>query len=175
MIEAGGVTREREREKSKSTWIKDWDPEDASFWAKTGKGIARRNLLWSIVAENLGFSIWLIWSVVATKLPKAGFHYSTDQLFDLVAYPGLVGALKAAIDAARIESATVLGFVSAIGACGGYLIPRAFGASIKSTGSAHSALVLFLVFYGTCVLLTQAFYMRKKAAGAALGSLEAQV
>jgi len=81
-------------------------------------------------------------------------------------------ARQAAIDAARIESATVLGFVSAIGACGGYLIPRAFGASIKATGSAHSALVLFLVFYGTCVFLTQAFYMRRKAPSAALGGLE---
>ena len=55
--------------------------------------IARRNLIWSIVAENIGFSVWLIWSIVATKLPQAGFHYTTDQLFQLVALPGLIGAL----------------------------------------------------------------------------------
>ena len=60
---------------------------------KSGRRIARRNLIWSIVAENLGFSIWLIWSVTATRLPKVGFHYSTDQLFNLVALPGLVGSL----------------------------------------------------------------------------------
>ena len=76
-----------------STWISEWNPEDEAFWESTGKSIARRNLIWSIVAENLGFSIWLIWSVVATKLPKAGFHYSTEQLFQLVALPGLVGSL----------------------------------------------------------------------------------
>src|SRR5215467_3007876 len=52
-----------------------------------------RNLFWSILAEHLGFSIWLIWSIVATKLPQAGFHYTTDQLFQLVALPGLVGSL----------------------------------------------------------------------------------
>ena len=57
------------------------------------QGIAQRNLVWSIVAENIGFSIWLIWSVVATKLPKIGFQYTPEQLFDLVAVPGLVGAL----------------------------------------------------------------------------------
>ncbi len=76
-----------------STWIADWNPEDEKFWNATGKAIALRNLIWSIVAEHLGFSIWLIWSIVATKLPQAGFHYSTDQLFQLVALPGLIGAL----------------------------------------------------------------------------------
>jgi len=77
----------------KSTWISEWNPEDEQFWEAKGKFIARRNLFWSILAEHLGFSIWLIWSIVATKLPQAGFHYSTDQLFQLVALPGLVGSL----------------------------------------------------------------------------------
>src|SRR6516164_3849756 len=61
-----------------STWISDWNPEDEKFWNSKGKFIARRNLIWSIVAEHIGFSVWLIWSIVATKLPQAGFHYSTD-------------------------------------------------------------------------------------------------
>jgi NNP family nitrate/nitrite transporter-like MFS transporter len=75
------------------TWISDWNPEDEKFWEEKGKKIARRNLIWSIVAEHLGFSIWLIWSIVATKLPQAGFPYTTDQLFQLVALPGLIGSL----------------------------------------------------------------------------------
>lgn len=75
------------------TWISDWNPEDEKFWESKGKFIARRNLIWSIVAEHIGFSVWAIWSIVATKLPAAGFHYSTDQLFQLVALPGLIGSL----------------------------------------------------------------------------------
>ena len=75
------------------TWISEWNPEDEKFWKAKGKSIARRNLIWSIVAEHLGFSIWLVWSIVATKLPQAGFHYTTDQLFQLVALPGLIGSL----------------------------------------------------------------------------------
>jgi NNP family nitrate/nitrite transporter-like MFS transporter len=75
------------------TWIEQWKPEDVAFWNTKGKFIARRNLIWSIVAEHLGFSIWLLWSIVATKLPQAGFHYTTDQLFQLVALPGLIGSL----------------------------------------------------------------------------------
>jgi NNP family nitrate/nitrite transporter-like MFS transporter len=74
-------------------WIDEWNPEDDAFWMQTGKRVARRNLFWSIVAENLGFSIWLIWSVVAPRLAKVGFHYTTEQLFTLVALPGLIGAL----------------------------------------------------------------------------------
>jgi NNP family nitrate/nitrite transporter-like MFS transporter len=76
-----------------STWISEWNPDDEKFWKSTGRSIAQRNLIWSIVAEHLGFSIWLIWSIVATKLPQAGFHYTTDQLFQLVALPGLIGSL----------------------------------------------------------------------------------
>jgi NNP family nitrate/nitrite transporter-like MFS transporter len=76
-----------------TTWISDWDPENESYWKSMGQAIARRNLIWSIVAEHLGFSIWLVWSIVATKLPQAGFHYTTDQLFQLVALPGLIGSL----------------------------------------------------------------------------------
>jgi MFS transporter, NNP family, nitrate/nitrite transporter len=76
-----------------TTWISQWNPDDQKFWETTGKSIARRNLIWSIVAEHVGFSIWLTWSIVATKLPQAGFHYTTDQLFQLVALPGLIGSL----------------------------------------------------------------------------------
>ena len=79
--------------KRSTSWISEWNPEDETFWQSEGKFIARRNLIWSIFAEHLGFSIWLIWSIVATKLPQAGFHYTTDQLFQLVALPGLIGSL----------------------------------------------------------------------------------
>jgi len=79
--------------KQGTAWISDWNPEDEKFWESRGKFIARRNLIWSIFAEHLGFSIWLLWSIVATKLPQAGFHYTTDQLFQLVALPGLIGSL----------------------------------------------------------------------------------
>ncbi|HEX3861963.1 MAG TPA: NarK family nitrate/nitrite MFS transporter [Stellaceae bacterium] len=76
-----------------TTWISDWNPEDKAFWEARGKTVARRNLIWSIIAEHIGFSVWLIWSIVATKLPLVGFHYTTDELFQLVALPGLIGAL----------------------------------------------------------------------------------
>ena len=79
--------------KRNRTWISDWNPENEKFWESTGKYIARRNLNWSMLALHHGFAIWLIWSIVVTRLPQAGFHYTTDQLFQLVALPGLIGSL----------------------------------------------------------------------------------
>ncbi|GAB3077411.1 MFS transporter [Nocardioides zeae] len=85
---AGTVTRRRTRR-----WIDDWRPEDEQFWAETGQPVARRNLLWSIFAEHLGFSVWLIWSVSSAYLVAMGFAFSPQQLFLLVAIPNLVGSL----------------------------------------------------------------------------------
>src|SRR5262249_24478573 len=85
--------RTQEVRSTMSRWINEWEPENIEFWERTGKRIARRNLLWSILAENIVFSVWLMWSIVATRLPGAGFPYTTDQLFALVSLPGLVGAI----------------------------------------------------------------------------------
>lgn len=74
-------------------WIDTWNPEDPDFWESGGKQIARRNLLWSIFAEHLGFSVWLLWSVSAALLAKVGFPFTPQQLFFLVAVPNLVGSL----------------------------------------------------------------------------------
>lgn len=74
-------------------WIDDWRPEDVEFWEGGGKRVARRNLVWSILAEHLGFSVWLFWSVSAALLAGMGFEFSVAQLFFLVAVPNLVGSL----------------------------------------------------------------------------------
>jgi NNP family nitrate/nitrite transporter-like MFS transporter len=74
-------------------WIDDWEPENPEFWESSGKQVARRNLIWSIFAEHLGFSVWLLWSVSAAMLAKVGFDFSAQQLFFLVAVPNLVGSL----------------------------------------------------------------------------------
>ncbi len=74
-------------------WIEHWEPENPEFWESTGKPVARRNLIFSILAEHLGFSVWLLWSVSAALLAKAGFDFTAQQLFWLIAVPNLVGSL----------------------------------------------------------------------------------
>jgi MFS transporter, NNP family, nitrate/nitrite transporter len=81
-----------------------------------------------------------------------------------------------ALKAASIEGAAALGFIGAVGACGGYLIPRGFGASIAATGGPHLALVIYLAFYATCLALTWWFYLRKSFLATSAPSLaEARV
>ncbi len=69
-----------------------WNPDDRAFWLREGRRIARRNLWISIFALFLAFAVWMVWSVVAVKLPAVGFRFTTNQLFWLAALPGLSGA-----------------------------------------------------------------------------------
>ncbi|OIJ25325.1 MFS transporter [Nocardioides luteus] len=78
---------------SRRHWIDDWRPEDATFWEETGAKTARRNLIWSIFSEHLGFSVWLIWSVSSAFLVAQGFEFTPSQLFFLIALPNLIGSL----------------------------------------------------------------------------------
>jgi NNP family nitrate/nitrite transporter-like MFS transporter len=61
------------------------------------------------------------------------------------------------------EAAAVLGFSSAIGAYGGFFIPKSYGTSIALTGSPQAALCVFVIFYLTCIAITWWFYARKGA------------
>jgi NNP family nitrate/nitrite transporter-like MFS transporter len=71
--------------------IDDWRPEDAAFWAETGERVARRNLVFSIFSEHLGFSIWSMWSAFVLFLgPRYGFD--PGQKFLLTTLPTAVGA-----------------------------------------------------------------------------------
>jgi NNP family nitrate/nitrite transporter-like MFS transporter len=62
------------------------------------------------------------------------------------------------------EAAAVLGFSGAIGAYGGFFIPKSYGTSISMTGGPEMALYVFIVFYITCIAITWWFYARRNAA-----------
>jgi NNP family nitrate/nitrite transporter-like MFS transporter len=81
-----------------------------------------------------------------------------------------------ALKVAGLESAAALGFISAIGACGGFLIPTGFGKSIAITGGPQLALAIFFAFYVTCIVLTWRYYLRKAPLASGAPSLaEARV
>ena len=86
------TTRSAAGMRTGSGWIEKWNPENKEFWESEGKYTARRNLIFSIFAEFLGFSVWQLFSIVAALLPLIGFTFTAPQLFALVALPGLVGA-----------------------------------------------------------------------------------
>jgi NNP family nitrate/nitrite transporter-like MFS transporter len=63
----------------------------------------------------------------------------------------------------NMEAAAVLGFASAIGAYGGFFIPKSYGTSIAMTGSPQAALLAFILFYLTCIAVTWWYYSRRNA------------
>ena len=64
---------------------------------------------------------------------------------------------------AGIESAAVIGFSSAVGAYGGFFIPKSYGTSIALTGGPEMALYAFIGFYATCIAITWWWYYRRGA------------
>ncbi len=90
--EMQGMPQPKKAIAANRTVLTDWRPEDQTFWAEKGRGIARRNLWLSIPALLLSFAIWQVWSVVVAKLPLVGFTFTNDQLFWLAALPGISGA-----------------------------------------------------------------------------------
>ncbi|WP_032391742.1 nitrate/nitrite transporter [Rhodococcoides fascians] len=73
--------------------ISGWNSEDVEAWEAGGKAIAKRNLIWSVVAEHVGFSIWSIWSVMVLFMPVSVYGIDAAGKFFLVAVPTLVGAI----------------------------------------------------------------------------------
>jgi MFS transporter, NNP family, nitrate/nitrite transporter len=61
------------------------------------------------------------------------------------------------------EAAAVLGWTSAIGAYGAFLIPKIFGWSIDTTGMANTALYIFIAYYAISLVITWYYYSRKGA------------
>ncbi len=73
-------------------WIQQWDPEDETFWNRTGERIARRNLLFSVLSEHIGFSVWTMWSVLVLFMgPEYGL--TPADKFLLTSLVTLVGAV----------------------------------------------------------------------------------
>lgn len=90
----GVDTRERGRGHpiARGRWIHDWRPDEEDFWAGGGARIARRNLIFSIFSEHIGFSVWTMWSVLVLFMGPA---YGIDPAgkFLLTAVPALVGSV----------------------------------------------------------------------------------
>ncbi|MER7568429.1 nitrate/nitrite transporter [Streptomyces sp. NPDC048523] len=73
-------------------WIQQWDPEDETFWKETGEKIAKRNLLFSVLSEHIGFSVWTMWSVLVLFMgPEYGL--TPADKFLLTSMVTLVGAV----------------------------------------------------------------------------------
>src|SRR5439155_23531365 len=53
----------------------------------------RKNLALSMFAEHLGFSVWVLWTIVVLNLANHGITLSVSELFLLTLIPNLVGSM----------------------------------------------------------------------------------
>ena len=107
--------------------------------------------LWSFAAAGagIGSSLRMIPAVFLSERRRsaAKAHEAQEQ---------------AATDAGK-EAGAVLGFASAIGAYGGFFIPKSYGSSIAMTGGPAVALYAFVAFYLVCIAITWWTYSRRYA------------
>jgi NNP family nitrate/nitrite transporter-like MFS transporter len=144
-----------------------------TFWNFIAMAAATIGVLYFVGARDFtGFLAMFLILFVTTGIGNGSTYRMIPSIFreeNLRKAQGKGDAGRAlAIKTAGIESGAALGFIGAIGACGGYLIPSGFGKSIAVTGGPQLALVIYLGFYASCLALTWWFYLRRSpvAAGA---------
>jgi len=88
-IDSASLTEQRPGRAGRE-WLRSWDPENEETW---DRALAWRTLTVTTFTLTLAFASWFIASAVAPKLTNLGFALTTDELYWLVAMPGLSGGL----------------------------------------------------------------------------------
>jgi len=138
---AGSVAVPAQRDR----WIDHWHPEDEKFWAAGGSSVARRNLVFSIASEHIGFSVWSLWSVLVLFLGPA-YHIDAAGKFLLTSVPTLVGSvlrLPYTFAVARFGGRNWTVFSAAL-----LLVPTILTAAILKPGVSYTELLIVAAVAG---------------------------
>jgi NNP family nitrate/nitrite transporter-like MFS transporter len=144
-------------------WVSDkFGGGRVTFWVFVGMIASVLSVILSLQAGSFaGFFAGFMALFFFTGVGNA----STFQMIPVIMgreVPRLMPHLTGAERARQIamESGGIVAFTSAIGAYGGFFIPKAYGSSIAMTGSPIGALWLFLIFYVLCLAITWVVYTR---------------
>jgi len=122
--------------------------------------LAHRTQPWAFAGFFASFLVLFVLTGIANgstfqMIPKA------FQAHHLRAAAGAGEADRlAALGAARVETAAALGFIAAIGAYGGWLIPQGYGVSTSLTGGPVAALWGLIAFYVLCLVVVRRNFLR---------------
>ena len=153
-------------------WISDkLGGARVTFWTFLGMAIAVAGVMYFLPRGGVGgsFEGFLALFIILFALTGIG-NGSTFRMIPVIflnerqhaAARDPASQRQAQIDGSK-EAAAVLGFSAAIGAYGGFFIPKSFGTAIDMTGSPHMALWCFIVFYLSCLAITWIWYSRRNA------------
>jgi len=110
--------------------------------------------------SGAGNSVLFVASFVLLFIAAGVANGST---FRMIPLGFLRGAAQARRPEAMAQGAAALGLCSAIGAYGGFFIPKSFGSAIALTGDPTAALLCFLAFYLSCIAICGWVYARPNA------------
>jgi NNP family nitrate/nitrite transporter-like MFS transporter len=85
--------------------------------------------------------------------------------------PAIFAATSPDAATAKRESAATLGIAGAIGALGGFYLPRAISDSYTATGGIGTAFTWFTVMYIACLVVTWWCYLRRRVLVSRIASL----
>jgi NNP family nitrate/nitrite transporter-like MFS transporter len=123
-----------------------------------GMAMGVLGVLWSV--QQHAFGAFLISFMLLFTL--AGLGNGTTYRMIPAIFRARSGEGEAEQALARKQGAAALGVVSAVGAYGGFLIPRSLGLSISATGGIDAALLAFVACYGVCAGVTWWCYLRSR-------------
>lgn len=144
-------------------WVSDkYGGGRVTLWVFIAMALGVLGVLYFLSVRNFaGFFAMFLFLFFASGVGNA----STFQMIPAIMRKEMDRLMPRATAAERLlqaekESAAIIGFTSAIAAYGAFFIPKAYGTSIGLTGGPEAALVVFLLFYLTCIVLTWAVYTR---------------
>ncbi len=154
--------------RSLTGWVSDrWGGGRVTLWVFAGMAVAVLSVLYFITIKDqpgafLGFFASFMALFCLTGIGNA----STFQMIPAIMRKDMARLMPGVDEPTRarqaeMEAAAIIGFSSAIGAYGGFFIPKAYGTSIAMTGAVNGALWAFFAFYLTCIAITWAVYTRK--------------
>lgn len=159
-------------------WMADhWGGARVTFWIFVAMALAALAALWCLPSASaegaVGRSGHLLGFLAAFGVLFAASGIGNGSTFRMISClfvaerlrsaDSLPSAQALAAKEGAVEAAAALGFASAIGAYGGFFIPKSVGSSLAMTGSASAAMAMFAVFYLSCIALTWWAYGRRNA------------
>jgi len=151
-------------------WVSDrWGGQHVTHWVFLALSVGVLGVLYSVGATGASPSFPLFFAAFLWLFFWTGVgNASTFQMIPAIVRADMPRLMPKAdlvtrLKASDMEAAAIVGFSSAIGAYGGFVIPKAFGDSLKATGGPETALLIFLAFYLSCVVVNWVFYARHRS------------
>ncbi len=154
-------------------WLSDrWGGATVTFWNFLAMAAGVAGVLWFLPSgpsggSFAGFFLAFLVLFITTGIGNGSTFRMIPVIFLNQALRGVdpknADAVARATREGNTEGAATLGFTGALGAYGGFFIPKSYGTSIANTGGPEAALYLFVVFYMLCIAVTWWFYSRRNA------------